>query len=85
MYDIIAALCGLPERVKDGKFCVLIITSGRVLHWPYRAKDDNPMYKTRKDAEKILKAYVKFTEEVDEKPRLLCEFEVVELDVKKSD
>jgi len=73
----------LPHRSKDGTFCVLIITSGRVLHWPYRAKDDNPMYKTRNEAKRVLKAYVKFTEEMDARPRLECEFEVVELEVKK--
>jgi len=51
---------GNVVRHKQGTFFVLIITSGRILHWPYAAKSENPMYKTRQDAEYIAKEYVKF-------------------------
>lgn len=68
----------LPGRTRDGKFYVLIITSGRELRWPYRAKDDTPRYKTREEAEKILKAYVKFANKQG-KNRIEAEFEVMEL------
>jgi hypothetical protein len=71
----------LPSRSSDGKYCVLIVTSSRILRWPYRAVDDPPRYKTKKEAEKILKAYLSFSNNNSRATikRVIEEFEIVEL------
>ena len=68
-----------PERSPNGKYHVLIITSGRILRWPYRASDPPPKYKTKEEAKKVIKEYVKFTENMDRTPRLTEEFEIIEV------
>lgn len=75
---------GLPERAKKGTFFILIITSGRILRWPYSRISEPPMYLKRKDAERVLKAYVKFAENTSMTriKRTIEEFEVVELSEK---
>jgi hypothetical protein len=71
----------LPSRSTNGKYCVLIVTSSRILRWPYRAVDDPPMYKTKKEAERILKAYIAFANNnsMTMIKRVIEEFEIVEL------
>lgn len=78
---------GLPARKKDGKFYILILTSGRILRWPYRKESDPPMYETRKDAAKVLKRYVRFANNMDRTriKRTIEEFEVVEFTGKASE
>jgi hypothetical protein len=70
----------LPAKSSDGKYCILIVTSSRILRWPYRATENAPMYNTRKDAEKILKAYVTFANNNRDThiKRMIEEFEIVE-------
>lgn len=71
----------LPERNAAGKFFVLIVTSARILRWPYRATEPAPMYNSFTEAEKILKAYLVFANNnhgITGK-RYPEEFEVVEL------
>ena len=77
----------LPKRDPKGIFFVLIITSGRVLRWPYRKEADPPMYLTRKDAERILKSYVAFANNssMTRIKRTPEEFEVVELSEKSKE
>lgn len=75
---------GLPERTKKGTFFVLIVTSGRILRWPYSRTSEPPMYAKRKDAERIIKAYLSFAENtrMTRIKRTIEEFEVVELSEK---
>jgi hypothetical protein len=65
-------------KTPKGTFFILIIVTGRILHWPYSAKSENPMYKTRQDAEYILKEYLKFCKYHNNKPRDIIEFEIVD-------
>jgi hypothetical protein len=70
-----------PHKTPQGKFVILIITSGRILRWPYSRHSEEPKYATRKDAEKIIQEYLKFanTSKYTKIKRCINEFEVVDL------
>ena len=66
------------DKHPDGKFWIVIVTSGRGLRWPYSRDSEEPKYKTKKEAESILKAYIKFTD-TNKYKRYIEEFEIVDI------
>lgn len=72
----------LPYKHSKGTFCILIITSGRILRYPYSRFSEEPKYKTRQDAEIILKAYLHFTNNNRNTKikRQICEFEIINVE-----
>jgi hypothetical protein len=70
----------LPHKHSNGKFIILIIPSAKYLRWPYTRKDkEDPKYDTRKDAEKIIKAYIRFANNRNRYKRFQNEFQVIDL------
>ena len=74
----------LPKKHNQGRFCILIITSARYLRWPYARNLEEPKYNTRKDAEIVLKAYIKFANNSSMTKIKRCENEFEIIDITES-
>jgi hypothetical protein len=64
-----------------GDFYILIVTSGRLLKWPYSRFSDPPQYQNRGQAIKVIKDYINFCNICDDTKykRVEAEFEVIEV------
>ena len=67
--------------IGEGKYYILIITSGNLLKWPYSRFSKAPQYKTVEAAQKTIRDYVKFSNSCDTSKykRVEAEFEIVEV------
>ena len=72
--------CSVRKNQK-GKFFIVIVTSGRHLHWPYSAKSEPPFYLTRRDCNQVIKEYIRFVDTTQDRyKRYETEFEVVNIE-----